>query len=543
MTRVAIYARYSSDLQNPRSVEDQVRDCEALALRNKWHIVAHYSDEAVSGTTMFRPGIQELMKSAALGTFDVVIAEALDRVSRNQGDSEKLREVLAFRDIKIVTISEGEITPMHTAFKGLMNSQFVVELGHKIRRGQRGSVANGQIPGGLCYGYKVVRKFDDEGEPIRGLREIDADEAAIVERIHREYADGKATIDIATQLNQERVPSPSGRTWSVSSIQGNRKRMEGILRNPVYIGRVAYNRQRMVKDPSTGKRVTRVNEASAITWGEMPHLRIVPQDLWDRVQHRLASTPTGGARDTRNQRPKHLLSGLTKCGHCGGSYIIVSEKYLGCSNRWNSGTCQNGRTIACDKVENAVVGAVQTFMLGDEQEARFIKRYHENRQRREEARQRARRNGEARMAEIEAKVRGVVDAIEAGGRTAAPLIARLDELERERQDLQAELNMTVPPPIKMIPNLRGRFAGKIAAMAKDLTRDAESRSRAILALRTAITKVVLTPMAERGHFEIEILGDEVGVMMLALGEAKPTAALHTARMVAEEGLEPPTPGL
>ena len=134
-TRVALYGRYSTDLQNPRSVEDQEHDCRRLVERQGWTVVAHYSDAAVSGTTMFRPGIQALVAAAARREFDVVLAEALDRLSRNQGDIEKMRELLAFHDVRIHTLSEGDVTPMHTAFKGLMNSQFVTELGNKIRRG------------------------------------------------------------------------------------------------------------------------------------------------------------------------------------------------------------------------------------------------------------------------------------------------------------------------------------------------------------------------------------------------------------------------
>lgn len=54
----AIYARYSSDLQSPRSVEDQFRLCEERAAKEGWEVVERYADHGISGTSLVRPGIQ-----------------------------------------------------------------------------------------------------------------------------------------------------------------------------------------------------------------------------------------------------------------------------------------------------------------------------------------------------------------------------------------------------------------------------------------------------------------------------------------------------
>ena len=84
--RVAIYARYSSDLQSDSSVEDQVRLCSELAKSNAWEVFDHYADAGLSGASLMRPGIQALITDALDGKFDVVLAEALDRISRDQED-------------------------------------------------------------------------------------------------------------------------------------------------------------------------------------------------------------------------------------------------------------------------------------------------------------------------------------------------------------------------------------------------------------------------------------------------------------------------
>ena len=95
MIRVAIYARYSSDLQNPKSVDDQFLVCREHAAQDKvrenWKIVATYHDSAISGdNVILRPGLQALLEDARRGKFDLVLAEALDRLSRDQADMANL---------------------------------------------------------------------------------------------------------------------------------------------------------------------------------------------------------------------------------------------------------------------------------------------------------------------------------------------------------------------------------------------------------------------------------------------------------------------
>jgi DNA invertase Pin-like site-specific DNA recombinase len=86
MTKVAIYARYSSSLQREASIDDQVRLCEERAAREGWKITQTYADHAMSGASLMRPGIQALMEDARDGKFDLIMAESLDCISRDQED-------------------------------------------------------------------------------------------------------------------------------------------------------------------------------------------------------------------------------------------------------------------------------------------------------------------------------------------------------------------------------------------------------------------------------------------------------------------------
>jgi len=142
-------ARYSSDNQRDASIADQVRVCRAFAERQNWTIAQEYSDHAVSGATLLRSGFQALMRDALNRRFDVVLAESLDRFSRDQEDTAGLFKRLTFAGVNIVTLAEGDITHLHIGFKGTMNALFLKDLAEKTHRGLRGRIEDGKSAGGL----------------------------------------------------------------------------------------------------------------------------------------------------------------------------------------------------------------------------------------------------------------------------------------------------------------------------------------------------------------------------------------------------------
>ncbi len=170
--RAAIYARYSSDNQREASIEDQTRICRDRIEREGWTLTQVYSDASISGATTLRPGYQMLLEDARNGAFDVVIAEALDRLSRDLEDIAGLFKQLSFSGVTLFTLAEGEVNELHIGLKGTMNALYLKDLAQKTRRGLEGRVREGRSGGGLCFGYDVVKSFDAVGDRIRGERAI-----------------------------------------------------------------------------------------------------------------------------------------------------------------------------------------------------------------------------------------------------------------------------------------------------------------------------------------------------------------------------------
>ncbi|WP_348651960.1 recombinase family protein [Rhizobium sp. 007] len=191
--------------------------CRLHAEKQGWRVIEEYTDHAISGASLLRPGIQALIADSTRSRFDLILAEAMDRLSRNQEDIAGLFKRMSYSDVKIFTLSEGEVSHLRVALNGTMNALFLKDLADKTRRGQCGCVEAGKSGRGNSYGYDVVKKFDGDGEPIRG-RTINEAHAEVVRRIFRDYAAGKSAKIIAFALNKEGIPAPTGRDWGFSTI-------------------------------------------------------------------------------------------------------------------------------------------------------------------------------------------------------------------------------------------------------------------------------------------------------------------------------------
>jgi site-specific DNA recombinase len=466
--RAAIYARYSTELQRDASIEDQVRLCTSRIDTEKWTPAGVYTDHAMSGSIRMRPGYQKLLEDARAGAFDIVVSEALDRLSRDQEDVAGLFKHLSFSGIKLFTIAEGEIAELQVGFKGTMNALFLKDLRQKVHRGLEGRVRKGKSGGGLSYGYQVVRELDVRGELVRGGRRIDESQAAIVRRIFEAFATGKSPRAIAKELNLAAIPGPGGRPWSDTMIRGHRTRGTGILHNELLGGRIVWNRQRFVKDPVTGKRLPRLNPEKDWVVHEAPELRIVEPELWKRVRARLDrisdSAPVARARARQFwNRPKHLLTGLLICGGCGATYATARRHYVACSAARRQGICENRKGIPRHVLEELVTDALRRHLLQPAHVAEFIRAFHVEMNRQQNDVQATIALKQRELFEITRKLDGLTEAI-ADGLRAEGLQAKLDELELKKTTLTRELAAKPERAPFLHPRLADVYREKVARL-------------------------------------------------------------------------------
>ncbi len=398
-----------------------------------------------------------------------------------------------------------------------MNAMFLKDLADKTRRGLRGRVELGKSGGGISYGYRAVKQVDANGERVRGLREIEPEQAAIVRRIFEEYARAnKSPKAIAAQLNAENILCPSGKAWGQSTINGNRRRGTGILNNALYIGELVWNRQRFIKDPATGKRVTRLNPESEWVRKSVPQLRVVDQALWDAAKARQRALDARQPGFWKRQRPQYLLSGLLRCGVCGGGFSKINATSYGCSAARNKGdsACSNKRTIRRDALEGAVLGALQTHLLRDELVQVFCEEYttHMNALRRQmEA---ARSALKADLARLRKERENIIRAIKDG--VAADLVKDdLTAVAKKQEEIEAQLADAPAQPRPLIhPAMARRYRADVKALREALGDKARQGEAAAL-IRSLVEKVVLTPEEAKDDLAIDLYGDLAGILEIA----------------------------
>ena len=535
--KAAIYARYSSDLQRDASIEDQIRLCREHADKEKCVVVGCYTDHAISGASMMRPGVQQLMQDAAAGKFNVVIAEALDRLSRDQENIAGMYKRLTFCDVKIITLSEGAISNLHIGLKGTMNALFLKDMADKVRRGQRGRVEQGKAGGGLGYGYDVVKKYDERGEPVRGERQINEAQAKIVLRIFEEYADGKSPKAIARDLNADGIPGPVGKGWGPSTLNGNWRRGAGILNNDLYNGEIVWNKVSYPKNPDTGKHVTRNNPPEDWIRKAVPEMRIVPEPLWNKVKGRQLAMRENYPEVWRKRRPVYLFSFLLQCGCCGGGMSKISVRSYGCSTARNKGAsmCSNRRTITKETLEHTVLSILQRNLMDPALVKEFCEEYTAHINRLRMNRNASLEGYRAELEAIDRRDKRIVQAI-MDGYASESLKQEMNALVARKVELEALIAATDEAPVLLHPNMAERYRQEVSDLMEALA-DEKHRHEAIELIRSMIDKVVLVPDpgAKQGLL-IDLHGDLAGILNIAMNgrsaKTKQEVDIRQIRLVA-----------
>lgn len=338
--RAAVYVRVSTPGQADPDKEKRRRGAPPQAVRETSHDTqeaaarahcaahgytvaeAHVYRETGSGVTLeprARPRLAELRAAVRRRQVDVVVAYAIDRLSREPVhlavlvfEAEDAGARVEFVTESLDDSPEGALIRQVRAYAAKIEHEKFKERSH---RGRRARAAAGMLlPGRSApYGYR----WRDEN---KGALDLDPATAPVVARIFRDYLGELSMRQIAAALEVAKVPTArGGRGWYVGVVRQ-------ILRSPVYAGRPAAFRWAQALDEH-GRATGRRTDAGAqpLPAGVAP--AIVSEEDFLTVQRQFSVNR--GWKPNPEERESYLLRGMARCGFCGGRLAVRRRKAPG----------------------------------------------------------------------------------------------------------------------------------------------------------------------------------------------------------------------
>ena len=435
--RAVIYSRVSTDAQerDGTSLDTQERACREYTQARGW-VVAESIKDTASGSNLDRPGIERVRQLLSQGFVDVVLAYAVDRLSRNQihiavllDDIEKVGATLEFVTEDFENTPVGRLILNVRAFAGEVEREKIAErtMRGKLERARAGELPQGTGKG--CYGYR----YDAE----TGRRETDPFQAVVVQRIFQQYVDSQSFSRVSNELNETGIPAFSGGRWYPLTIRR-------ILMNETYTGRAVYRktkRLRLRRNNGHGP-ASRVVDQPHEEWvtveGSTP--RIIDEALWQRVQE-ILNDPE---RTRRRPTPRHYaLRGRLKCGVCGsamvGQTLTVSTKpyrYYRCRHVYDKNTSRTctARYVDGGRLEEAVWAEMKRVLTNPDIVLQELKRVAS-----EDTHDDHGEQLEQALADLALQEKRLVDLYTVGGITAAAVREKSDDLSKRRKVLEAQV--------------------------------------------------------------------------------------------------------
>jgi site-specific DNA recombinase len=299
----------------------------------------------------------------------------------------------------------------------------------------------------------------------------------------------------------------------------------------------------MVKDPATGKRVSRQNPESSWERSDVPRLAIVSPDLFDQAQE-IRSGRTR-LKPAFRRRPKHMLSGLLRCGSCGGGMSVKGADRGGtrviCTQFHDAKTCANQRSYYLHHLEQAVLDGLRRHLVNPSAIKLFLKTYQEERKRLAANSVNIRGRLERELAEVGRKLDRAIAAMLSSSAAVESFTSAIGNLEGEQQRLKSELS-NLPEAVNVV-SLHPAAQAKYLRVVDDLAaaiRDRKPASEISVAIRDLIETVTVMKTAPGEPLKIDVQGKLAALLHAPLF---PAGSLSGGKLVAGEGLEPPTPGL
>lgn len=524
--KTVLYARYSSDMQRRESCPDQERNIRTGLARKSIDtndaFVIH--DEAESGTKTDREKFEQLRAMIARGEVGILAVDDQSRLTRADNAFSFIQD-LVYSGGRFFSTGEGIDTAepgweLRVKVMELHNSTTIRELGHRVRRGQEGRVLDDGSAGDIRFGYESY--FLDPNwadaprrgpKPKKGVR-IFEDEARWVRQVFAWFSvSGWSIGQIARELTRLNIP----KGHRSSKAGWHHEQVRRMLSCQKYIGWWPWGATTTIRNSKGQKKQIPVSPEQQ-QLRHRPDLRIIEQDIWEKVQRRLAQLKElFGVKAGQQRRgpkvhpsevyPRSLLGGLLVCGACGTKLWYRGSGprlYYACP-AYRKGLCPMASQVPAVLAEEALTGFLTDLLSALPEWLHNV--YQRTRELLHEALaevpEQHLRDGK-RLAEVERQIDNLVAALAEGTLNSGAVKEKLAALEAEARQLRERIEsyeklregeVTLPNDDTLATEL-GQWIGALNA----------DQTRAASVLRQAVGPVaahaILAPGKRRGYTQL-----------------------------------------
>ncbi|MGI5841448.1 MAG: recombinase family protein [Patescibacteria group bacterium] len=406
--RAVVYLRVSTKVQAEKdkvSLSEQKQRCIDMVKREGWEYLKTYHDDGFSGTKIEgRDEFQLMLDDARQGLFDIIVCWDLDRFSRDHVDLINLQKELKqkhkvqitsvncpleIEDPRLMTVKGQNMgKDIISAIMGILAESENKKRVQRMNLGKYGKAKKGMIPCKAPYGYRIRAEYENGNRNKRKeWVEVEPNEAKVVKEIFDLYDYQSWGIrKIVNQLNDQHIKPPRADNWCYTSVRY-------ILQNITYAKWVRYG-WRLSESKKSVERL-KGGHQGIIENGKHPS--IIERDQFLRVRNKLRVRAKLGGRAIVS---KGLLTGIIKCGRCGGGGFLTSwpnwwaykhakeerehfkrtGAYL-CSNYTHKGKsgCTQRYLISAGKIEKIVLERIKLLASNENAQKEFITQMRKNR--------------------------------------------------------------------------------------------------------------------------------------------------------------------
>ncbi|MEG1256256.1 recombinase family protein [Clostridium sp.] len=354
-----IYTRVSTVEQasDGYSLANQSRECEEYCKMNNLEVIATFSDEGISGSSINkREGLKKALNLIKSNNVDYLIVWKLSRLSRSIGDISNIISLMEKRNTNLFSFKEKIDTGSAMGKPFIYISGIIAEIERdntivQVRAGMQQKALGGEWNGGKPpLGYNLEDK----------KLIVDKKESSIVEIIYKQYLANIGYKNIARYLNQN-----GHKTKKNNNFTGNA--VKNILQNPIYAGKLRWGyRENWNTKNEEGHRSRRYNDNATIKDGI--HEAIIDDSIFNKVQEMIKNNPRHHMRQFNGG---HILSGLIRCPMCGGNMSMQNTtvkgktyKYYSCNAYANNKGCKANQ-ISKESIEEEFLNILGQIMSED----------------------------------------------------------------------------------------------------------------------------------------------------------------------------------